>query len=308
MPLQDLTFPLVPRRRLVGLAFGAMHSARRGMGSDVAGSRPYLPGDDVDTIDWGASARLSTARGADEFVVRERYAEEAPRVVIVCDRRPEMRLYGPASPWLDKRAAMAVAAEIISESAARARGFVGYLDHGHSGDEPFWRPPKSHSELWAIRERHLAFPEFNAPPDTLARALDFLSGHRRAVPAGSFLFVLSDFLVPPDEEAWAAALEYRWDVIPVVIQDPVWEQSFPLIDSLVVPIADARGRVRPVRLRPGEAERRRDENEARREQLLAGFEAAGIEPILVSSSERELVYGGFLAWADEREFRRGRGW
>ena len=33
LSLARLTFPLVPRRRLVGLAFGAMHSARRGTGS-----------------------------------------------------------------------------------------------------------------------------------------------------------------------------------------------------------------------------------------------------------------------------------
>ena len=59
-----------------------------GPATDVAGSRPYRPGDDMDAIDWAASARLSTARGSDEFVVRERFAEEAPKVVIVCDRRP----------------------------------------------------------------------------------------------------------------------------------------------------------------------------------------------------------------------------
>ena len=39
MMLREPTFPLVERRRLVGLAFGALHSARRGTGSDVAGSR-----------------------------------------------------------------------------------------------------------------------------------------------------------------------------------------------------------------------------------------------------------------------------
>ena len=70
MPGADLTFPLVPRRRLIGLSFGGMHSARRGTGSDVAGSRPYRPGDDVDSIDWAASARLSSVRDSDEFVVR----------------------------------------------------------------------------------------------------------------------------------------------------------------------------------------------------------------------------------------------
>ena len=42
------TFPLIPRRRVLGLPFGGLHSLRRGLGSDVAGSRPYEPGDDVD--------------------------------------------------------------------------------------------------------------------------------------------------------------------------------------------------------------------------------------------------------------------
>jgi uncharacterized protein (DUF58 family) len=307
LSLQDLTFPLVSRRRLVGLAFGAMHSARRGMGSDVAGSRPYVRGDDVDTIDWGASARLSSARSSDEFIVRERYAEEAPRVVLVCDRRPEMALFPPELPWLHKAEAMRTAADIIAESTAKARGFIGYVDYA-GGDEPFWRPPRSHGEYLAIKERHLAWPEFNAPTDTVERALDFLGGHRRAVPAGSFVFVLSDFLAPPARDAWARAVEQRWDVVPVVIQDPVWEQSFPLVESVLVPLADTKGRVRSVRLTRDEALRRREEHELRRERLLGDMASVGIEPILISASAHEHVFGAFLAWADEREFRRGLGW
>jgi hypothetical protein len=306
LSLGDLTFALVPRRRLVGLAFGAMHSARRGTGSDVAGSRPYVPGDDVDRIDWGASARLSSARGSDEFVVRERFAEEAPRVVLVCDRRPEMALFPTELPWLRKAEAMRVAADIVAESTAKARGFVGYVDHA-GGDEPYWHPPHSNKDAWAIHER-LGHPGFDAPPDSLARALDFLGGHRRSVPAGSFLFVLSDFLRPPPAEAWTNALEHRWDVVPVVIQDPVWEQSFPAVDSLVVPVGDAGGRLRLVRLRAGEAGRRRELHEHRREELLAGFRTLGIEPILVSESDREHVFRAFVAWADERRYRVGHGW
>ena len=86
--LQQLTFPLVPRRRPVGLVFGGMHSARRGTGTDVAGSRPYRPGDNVVSIDWNASAKLSAARGTDDFIVREHYSVVEPRVVVVFDRRP----------------------------------------------------------------------------------------------------------------------------------------------------------------------------------------------------------------------------
>jgi Protein of unknown function DUF58 len=304
--LGDLTFALVPRRRLVGLAFGAMHSARRGTGSDVAGSRPYVRGDDVDRIDWGASARLSSARGSDEFVVRERFAEEAPRVVLVCDRRPEMALFPTELPWLCKAEAMRVAADIVAESTAKARGFVGYVDHGDGG-EAFWHPPHSNKDAWTIHER-LGHDRFAAPPDSVDRALEFLGGHRRSVPAGSFLFVLSDFLQPPPAEAWANALEHRWDVVPVVIQDPVWEQSFPDVDSIVVPLADADGRLRLVRLRRGEAERRRELHEQRRCTLLADFRSLGIEPILVSQSGREHVFRAFVAWADERRYRVGHGW
>ena len=69
------TFQLISRRRLIGLTHGTMRSVRRGRGTEVAGGRPYRPGDDIRSIDWAASARLSSARGQDDFVVRERYAE-----------------------------------------------------------------------------------------------------------------------------------------------------------------------------------------------------------------------------------------
>jgi uncharacterized protein (DUF58 family) len=304
--LGNESFPLIPSRRLVGLPFGAMHSARRGGGSDVAGTRFYLPGDGMRAIDWAASARLSSAHGSDEFVVREWYADEAPFVVLVCDRRPEMALYPEGMPWLRKPEAVRVCAELIGASAVAARGFVGYLDFALGEDEPFWRPPQSPSEVWHITERHLLFPEYRAQPDNLTRALEVLGRHRRSVPSGSFVFLLSDFLEPPPRETWARALEHRWDVVPVVIQDPVWEQSFPAVGSVVVPLADADGRARLVRLRAAEAERRRGEHETRRDRLLTELMTLGIEPILVSSAERDQIYQSFLVWADERQFRRGR--
>src|SRR5262249_35836052 len=121
-------FPLVPRYRLTGLPFGTARSTRRGRGGDLAGLRAYIPGDPISTIDWPASAKLSSARGDDEFVVRERFADEAPYVVVVVDRRPSMGLYPSWSPWLDKPAAVRAATETIVASALAARGAVGYLE------------------------------------------------------------------------------------------------------------------------------------------------------------------------------------
>ena len=92
------TFRLVPQRRFVGAGVGEHRSPRRGAGDEVAGARPYRPGDRRTWIDWRASARLSAARGTDEFVVREFFADTAPRAVLVVDRRPRMELYDSAFP------------------------------------------------------------------------------------------------------------------------------------------------------------------------------------------------------------------
>lgn len=298
-----LTFPLVPRRGVIGVSYGAMRSLRRGVGSDVAGSRPYLPGDDMDAIDWAASARLSTARSADEFVVRERFAEEAPRVVVVCDRRPAMACFQEPLPWLDKPRAMRALFEIVLQSTAAAGGFVGYLDQGDG--EIWWRPPQVERKLLKLRNERIEAPDFRAPDDWLERAFEHMAEHGRSVTAGTFVFVVSDFIPAPAEDVWLTAFERRWDVVPVVLQDPTWEQSFPDVHGIVVALRDpATGRSVPVRLTRSEAAARRAANEARLAALLEGFLALGLEPVLVSSSEPTELLGSLLAWADLRRTRR----
>jgi uncharacterized protein (DUF58 family) len=305
--VDDLTFPLVPRDRLLGLAFGAMQGARKGIGSDVAGSRPYSPGDDVDTIDWHASARLSAARGADEFIVRERFAEEAPRVVIVSDRRPAMATFPDSLPWLSKPRALAAAEQAIAASACRARGLVGSLDF--VGGEPDWQPPRTQAGLLGLADRDGHRARFDAPVDNLTRAFAHLVQSRRSLPPGTFVFVLSDFLVAPSDDVWVGALAFRWDVVPVVIQDPTWEQSFPLVEGIGVPIVEAAtGRRGTFRLRRGEARRRRDAHERRLRGLLDGFQALQLDAVVVGSSDPDDVLGSFLAWAEARLFAGGRQW
>ena len=302
----ELSFPLVPRRRLIGLAFGSAHSAKRGKGSDVASSRPYQPGDDFDAIDWAASAKLSVAHGTDEFIVRERYAEEAPRVVVVCDRRPAMQLYPEGYPWLSKPKVMIEAGSMIADSTAKARGLIGYLDYasgqdGNGAGPPFWRPPHGQTDFWRVKESHLLWPLYLAPEDNLERAFAFLAPLRRALPAGTFVFILSDFLHMPSPDAWSLILELPWELVPVVIQDPVWEQSFPDVSSVVVPLLDpGSGRVRLVRLSRREARDRRAVNEQRARETVAAFNALGLEPIVLTTADRERIFSAFLEWDELR--------
>ena len=298
-----LTFPFVPRRRVIGLSYGSMRSLRRGAGSDVAGSRPYRPGDDMHSIDWSASARLSAARGQDEFVVRERFAEEAPRVVIVCDRRPQMSHFAPPLPWLDKVEAMRNVVELVLTSAGSAGAFVGYLDYA-DGD-PHWRQPKGDRKMIEIRDERLWSSEFDGPPDWLDRSIEHLASHPRAVAPGTFVFMISDFLPAPSSELWLAAIAHRWDLVPVVVQDPTWERSFPDVRGIVVPLRDPRtGRKVPVRLGKKEIQGRRAENERRAGDLVQTFRMLDLDPVLVTSSERSDILASFLDWTELRRTRR----
>jgi uncharacterized protein (DUF58 family) len=289
------TFPLAPRRRLIGLSFGGMRSARRGTGSDVAGSRPYRPGDDVDTIDWNASARLSAARDADEFIVRERFADEAPRVISVCDRRPEMSVFPDWLPWLSKPEAVRTATLMIADSTTAIRGLGGYLDLAEG--EIFWRPPRSQHEEWRLERRR----PFRAPADNLTRAFQHLFTLRPSLPPGSFVFVLSDFIVMPPEEIWLQALERRWDVVPVVVQDHIWERSFPDISGASVPVVDPRtGNVSYLRLGRHEAVERRERNEARWQSLLDAFLFLDVEPVILSTARPDEILEAFIWWSEKR--------
>ena len=130
------------------------------------------------------------------------------------------------------------AVELILASAGAAGGYVGYLDYA-DGD-PHWRQPKGERKLIELKDERLWSLEFGGPPDWLERSIAHLAEHPRAVTPGTFVFVLSDFLPSPADEIWLTAFEHRWDVVPIVIQDPTWEQSFPDVSGIVVPLRDPR--------------------------------------------------------------------
>jgi hypothetical protein len=309
------TVPLVPRMRLLGSSFGGYTSIRRGQGTDVAGARPSQPGDHFHAIDWKGSARLSSARARDEFIVRDRQAEEMPRVIIVCDRRPEMGLFPPELPWLQKPVATAWTVRLLAASAINQRALVGYLDHAGHDDtrsgQPFWRSPRSQASGWHgdLVETLVGYSEGerDAPADNLAEALLFLGHLRVSVTPGSFVFVLSDFLVELPPDAWGTLAGRGWDVVPVVIQDPIWEHSFPPIGGLATSFSDVGGdRVFPIRLSAHEADDLRERHEARRVELLESFAGVGLDHVDITSADPAEIHAAFLGWTDARLIHGGR--
>jgi uncharacterized protein (DUF58 family) len=225
----------------------------------------YQRGDDVRRIDHRASARLSSALGRDEFVVREHFAEDATSVMFVHDRSPSMALFPHWLPWLSKPRACRTVARLLTASARRARC------------------------------------TFRAEDNTVAHALDRLA--LGPLGRGSFVFLVSDFLVQTPEEVWREALERNWDIVPVVLQDPAWEQSFPDVAGLVLPIWDTEAqRVRATYLTRRECEERRSANEERFRAIVERFDRLGLDPILLSHGDDDSVYQAFHDWAEGRRY------
>jgi uncharacterized protein (DUF58 family) len=254
-------------------------------------------------IDWPASAKLSRARGNDELVVRVHYADEAPRVVVVCDRSPSMSLFPSGWPWLEKEEAVRVILKLVADSALAAQAYTGYLDHATGA--PYWTPPKSQRTLHELDVNR----GFGAPADAASRGLEQLLRHTRDAPAGTFVFVVSDYLAPPSRELWLRAIARRWDVVPVVVQDPVWEQSFPDVSRILVPFADPQsGRQAYSEFTTSEVEARRSSNESRRTQLVRTLRGLDLEPVLVDRSDVRSVFAAFIAWVERRRTTRSGTW
>jgi len=139
------------------------------------------------------------------------------------------------------------------------------------------------------------------------RGLRHLAEHKRDLPAGTFVFIVSDFLVAPTRDEWLDALERRFEIVPVVVQDPTWEQSFPDVSGVVVPFVAPDGSgVSLASLTTREARELREANERRWEELQHGLRALDLDPVIVDSDESRDVVSSFLGWADQRMFTRGR--
>jgi uncharacterized protein (DUF58 family) len=300
---QSRTFPLVPRRQLTGTPFGERRSSRRGRGSEIAATRAYRPGDPTATIDWYASARLSAARGSDEFVVRELYAEEAPRVLVVTDRSPSMALYDAELPWLSKPRAVLAAAEAIARSATVARAELGHADAA-GGHTRVLSPGAVAPRFVIDRVRRSTY---DARPSSLAHTLAELLNRRAELPQGSFVFILSDFLDEVPDALWSRLRRARWDVVPVIVQDPTWEQSFPEVAGVLIPFVAADGDEQAlVRLKQGDVTHLRHENEQRLVDLTRRFRRLDFDPVLLSTADASAIYTAFLRWSERRRLRRRR--
>ncbi|MEO9176251.1 MAG: hypothetical protein ABI317_12125, partial [Gaiellales bacterium] len=138
----------------------------------------------------------------------------------------------------------------------------------------------------------------SALDDAVGRILS----RRRSLPPGSFVFIVSDFLGSFTAATRSSLRGLGADIVPVVVQDPTWERSFPDVPGVLLPAVDVEtGEPLPVRLTRGETRARMQAHEQRYDALLHRLRTAGMDPVTLDDAEPEPIHRAFLAWADRRK-------
>jgi uncharacterized protein (DUF58 family) len=275
-------------RRLVNdLFLGEYHAVFRGRGIEFADVREYQPGDDVRSIDWNVTARMSAP-----YV--KKYVEERELTVMLAVDVSASDAFG--SGGQSKREVAAEVGALLALSAVRNNdkvGLVAFTDHIER-----YVPPKKGPRhvLRVIRELLYLRPAGRGT--NLAVAVEFL---RRVLRRRSVVFLLSDF----QDRGYAAGLRVlarRHDVTAIVLGDPR-ERELPAVGLVELEDAESGARVlvdtSSPRLRARYAARAAALREERRRalaamkidqiELLTG--ASYVEPLIAYFRRRARVPG-----------------
>jgi uncharacterized protein (DUF58 family) len=196
-------------RRLVNDSFaGEYHSVFRGRGMEFDEVRPYLPGDEVRTIDWNVTARMG------QPYVKEYVEERELTVMLAVDASGSGDF---ASQGKFKRELAAELASVLSFSATTNKDKVGLLIFTDKV-ELYIPPRKGRRHVLRLIRELLAFQPENNGTD-IKLALDTIN---QILKRRSIVFLVSDLLDDPDRYRKPLFMTNRkHDLIAVDLHDPL---------------------------------------------------------------------------------------
>jgi len=203
------------RRAVHNVFAGAYQSAYKGRGLSFSSVRPYIPGDDVRTIDWKVTARTG------EPYIKEFVEERELTLMLLIDGSASV-LFGTQDRQkrdfaAELGAVLAYAANLNNDKA----GLLIFSDH----IEHYIPPKKGRKHILHLIHDLLTI-ETSGKGTNLGLALKTVN---RLLKPGAIIFLLSDFLVPI--HSYRQQLFFtnqKHDTIAVLLSDPL-EESFPQV-------------------------------------------------------------------------------
>ena len=195
----------VTGRQVANVMSGAYLSVFKGRGMEFDEVRPYVPGDDVRTIDWNVTARMRRP-----FV--KRYIEERELTLMLAIDVSGSERFGTVRRFKSELATELAA--VLTMSAVRNNDRVGALLFTDRV-EHFVPPGKGRRHALRILRDVLVHEPVGTATDT-GVALDFL---RRLLKQHAVIFLISD-LQDPNVERPLKLLAQRHDVVVASLDDP----------------------------------------------------------------------------------------
>lgn len=217
-------------RRLDGRLAGGYRTAHRGTGTDLAGLREYVEGDDARHIDWNVTARLN------EPQLRVFNEDRELTVWLVLDRSASMTV---GAPGRGKHDVVSELALVLARLFGRGGNRVGALLYDVPGHQVRTVPPgtgRRHAlRIGAELARTQLIPANGRRGGTtdLAAMLDAVAklARRRAL-----IVVISDFIGDGDWERSLLRLVPRHEVVALRVIDTADDE---LPDAGLVVVEDA---------------------------------------------------------------------
>ena len=246
---------------------GTYRSVFRGSGLDFEEVREYEPGDDVRSIDWNVTARMSTP-----YI--KKYREERELNIYLAVDVSSSAWFGTAD--VSKRELAADVAALLAVTALHNNDRVGLVLFA-DGVREFIPPAQGrHHLLHVIRE--LLFAEPRRSRTEVATVADYLANVTKK---RNVVFVISDFL-DVDFEAPLRALGHKHDVIALILNDPR-EAELPSVGIVALEDAES-GEVAYVDTSdPSTRELFARASRERRGQRLRAFSRMGVDRIELST-------------------------
>ncbi len=213
---------LTSRKKSRSAVSGDYRSPFRGRGLEFEEVRRYVHGDEVRSIDWRVTARTGVPH-------LKLFSEDRERSVFICTDVNKTMRFGTRGTFKSIQAAR-VASFLgwasVRENNATGASFFGNVPNGMR----FFGARRSRRSLWRMLKQLCDKQDYHNAPVPLDEHLRHLA---KAVPSGSLVFVISDFLSPCRELRKALAnLQRRSDVILISVNDPA-DAHLPQVGPLI---------------------------------------------------------------------------